>query len=151
LLFAAFAVLTLGSVVSVATESAGGVLVTRLVAFPLMMLALVQVATRDLEGVQAELVSFSEHSLRQTQQLLTLLRTSTAFLVHSDVETILREAVEGVGLGIGADTAMAILLDDRQERTLHVEAIYPPCLSTRAVASSRNRRSSAVQSGLQVV
>jgi len=153
LLFAAFAVLMLGPVVSVATESAGGVLVTRLIAFPLMTLALVQDATRDLEGVQAELLSFSEHSLRQTQQLLTLLRTSTAFLVHSDVETILRQAVEGVGLGIGADTAMAVLLDDQQERTLQVEAIYPPrSVYTRSVAFfSQPAVASAVQSGLQVV
>jgi len=153
LLFAAFAVLTLGSVVSVAMESAEGALVARLVAFPLVMLALLQVATRDLEDVQAELLSFSEHSLRQTQQLLTLLRTSTAFLFHSDVETILREAVEGVGLGIGADTALAILLDDQPGRTLHVEALYPlrPLCAKAMAFSSQPAVASAVQSGLQVV
>lgn len=153
LLLAAFAVLTLGSVVSLATESADAALVARLVAFPLVMLALMQVATGDLEGVQAELVSFSEHSLRQTQQLLTLLRTSTAFLSHSDVETILREAVEGVGLGIGADTAMAVLLDEAPGHTLRVEAVYPPrsLYVETMLLSSQPAVASAMQSGLQLV
>ena len=153
-LFVAFAILTLGSIASAVADRAEGEWVARLTAFPLTMVALMQVSTRDLEGVQAELLSFSEHSLRQTQQLLTLLRTSTAFLGHADVETILSEAVEGVGLGIGADTAAAVLLDDVQGSTLHVEAVYPPgALSRTAVIplSSQPAMASAVQSGLQIV
>ena len=154
LLFAAFAVLALGSIVSAVTNRTEGELAARLIAFPLAMVALMQVSTRDLEGVQAELLSFSEHSLRQTQQLLTLLRTSTAFIGHSDVETILREAVEGVGLGIGADTAVAVLLDEAQGRALHVQAVYPPQSLPQAAAiplSSQPAVASAAQSGLQVV
>jgi len=125
LLFAAFALLTLGSVVG-AAGWAEGTLAARLAAFPLVTVALMQLSTRDLEGVQSELISFSESSLRQTQQLLALLRASTTFLTQSNVMAILREAAEGVAVGVDADGVLIALLDDQAESMLQVRAVYPP-------------------------
>lgn len=130
LLTAAWAVLTLGYLVG-ATGQIEIALVVRLAALPLIMVALMQFATREIEDVRSELVLFSEHSLRQTQQLLTLLRASTALIGRSDVAAILNEAVEGIGLGVGADTVLAALLDDPKEHTLRIHAIYPPKPSLR--------------------
>jgi len=101
-------------------------LLVRLVGLLLILVALMQFPTREMESVRAELVSFSEHSLRQTQQLLTLLRASTALIGRSDVSAILNEAVEGVAFGVGADAAFAALLDDSKGSRLRVHAIYPP-------------------------
>jgi two-component system, OmpR family, phosphate regulon sensor histidine kinase PhoR len=125
LLLAAFALLTLGSVVG-AAGWAEGTLAARLAAFPLVIVALMQLSTHELENIQSELVSFSEHSLRQTQQLLALLRASTTFLTQSSVATILYEAAEGVALGVDADGVLIALLDEQPEYMLRVRALYPP-------------------------
>jgi|GEM_PF-2849464 len=124
MLSAAFAFLMAGALIGAAGLAVASVIL-RLVAFPLLLVAVMQVATRDLESAQSELRSFSEHSLRQTQQLLTLLRASTAFLAHADVARVLREAVEGVALGLGADSVLAALLDETSEPALRVQAVYP--------------------------
>ena len=125
LLWAAFALLTLGSIVG-AAGWAEGTLAARLAAFPLVTVALMQLSTRELENIQSELVSFSEHSLRQTQQLLALLRASTTFLTQSNVTAILSEAAEGVALGVDADGVLIALLDEQPEYMLQVRALYPP-------------------------
>jgi len=130
LLLAAFLLLTSGYLTGAAGQSEGPVL-ARLGALPLMTVALTQISTRELEGVQSELASFSEYSLRQTQQLLTLLHASTALISHSDVNAVLDEAVEGVALGVGADNAFAALLDEKKTNTLHIKAVYPPRPSLR--------------------
>ena len=125
LLLVAFVLLTLGSVVG-AAGWAEGTLSARLAAFPLVTVALMQLSTRELENIESELVSFSEHSLRQTQQLLALLRASTTFLTQSSVATILYEAAEGVALGVDADGVLIALLDDQPEYMLRIRALYPP-------------------------
>jgi PAS domain S-box-containing protein len=130
MLLAAFAFLMSGALIDAAGLAVAAVIL-RLVAFPLLLVAVVQVATRDLESAQSELRSFSEHSLRQTQQLLTLLRASTTFLTHADVAKVLREAVEGVALGLGADSALIGLLDETAEHALLIQALYPPMLQLR--------------------
>jgi PAS domain S-box-containing protein len=124
-LWVAFVLLTLGSVVG-AAGWAEGTLGARLAAFPLVTVALMQLSTRELENIESELVSFSEHSLRQTQQLLALLRASTTFLTQSSVATILYEAAEGVALGVDADGVLIALLDDQPEYMLRLRALYPP-------------------------
>ncbi len=125
LLWVAFVLLTLGSVAGVAGW-AEGTLASRLAAFPLITVALMQLPTRELENIESELVSFSEHSLRQTQQLLALLRASTAFLTQSNVTSILNEAAEGVAVGVDADGVLIALLDEQPEHMLRVQALYPP-------------------------
>lgn len=148
----AFALLAAGSLIG-AAGLAVGALVPRLVAFPLLLVAMMQVATRDLESAQSELRSFSEHSLRQTQQLLTLLRASTAFMAHADVAKVLREAVEGVALGLGADSALAALLDGTGEHVLRVQAVYPSMSRSNHTVvslSSQPAIAEAVQLGQQL-
>jgi PAS domain S-box-containing protein len=92
--------------------------------------------------------------LRQTQQLLTLLRASTALVGHFDVAAILRQAAEGVALGISADNVLITLLDETQEeRTMRVEVVYPPMPLPYNAAfplSAQPAISNAVQLGLQV-
>jgi PAS domain S-box-containing protein len=151
-LIVALAMLTLGALLG-AVGSASGMLALRLIAFPLVPVALMQLTARDLQGAQRELWSFSEHSLRQTQQLLMLLRTSTKLVSEFDVDAILREAAEGIALGIGADSALIALLDDASERTMRVQALYPPSPvphDTVFRLSAQPAIASAVQLGQQV-
>jgi len=136
-----------------AAGSAEGMLALRLIAFSLLPMALMQLSTRELQSAQLELESFSEHSLRQTQQLLTLLHISTELVSHFDIDAIMREAVEGVALGIGADSALIALLDDIPERTMHIQTLYPPrplAHNTAFRLSSQPAVASAVQLGQQV-
>jgi two-component system phosphate regulon sensor histidine kinase PhoR len=121
----ALAVLTLSYLLG-ALGRADGAVILRPMAFALLMIALTQISTRELDSVQSELALFSEHSLRQTQQLLTLLQTSTALIGQSDVKDILKEAVEGIVMGVEADRAFAALLDDTGSNTLQIQAVYPP-------------------------
>ena len=151
-LLAALALLTLGSLLG-AGGLADGMLALRLVAFPLAPVALMQFSTRELQSARLELESFSEHSLRQTQQLLMLLRTSAELVNHFDMAALLRQAAEGVALGISADSALIALLEDAPERAMHVQAIYPPTLLPCEIVfklSSQPAIAGAVQHSQQV-
>lgn len=153
LLLISFALLTVGYALGVLGWGEGALL-ARWIAFPLILAALVQFSTREIESVRTELVSFSQHSLRQTQQLLTLLRASTALIGRSDVAAILGEAVEGIALGVGADMAFAALVDDPDGRRLRLLAFYPPrpsmCGRVISVAA-QPALADAMQRGQQVV
>jgi len=123
-LLAAFVLWMVGHIIA-ALGWGEGLVILRLVAFLLVMVGLMRLAVRDLESARSELVSFSEYSLRQTQQLLALLNASTAFLVHGDVEDFLREAAEGVAVGLDADDVLVALLDEYSP-ALRICAVYPP-------------------------
>lgn len=150
-LLLALAMLALGSLAGAAGAD-GGMLALRLIAFPLVPVGLMQRATRDLQGAQRELQSFSECSLRQTQQLLMLLHTSTELASHSNIDIIMRQAAEGVALGIGADSALIGLLNDTPERTLCIQALYPGPLPHHAAIqlSWQPAIASAIQLGQQI-
>ncbi len=153
LLFTSFTLLTVGYALGMLGWEEG-TLLARLIAFPLIMAALVQFSTREIESIRTELVSFSQHSLRQTQQLLTLLRASTALIGRSDVAAILGEAVEGIALGVGADAAFAALVDDPDGRRLRLLAFYPPKVSVRGRViplAAQPALADAMQRGQQVV
>lgn len=148
---AALAALALGSLAGAAGAS-GGMLALRLIAFPLVPVGLMQWATRDLHGAQRELQSFSEYSLRQTQQLLTLLHTCTKLACNSSVDIIMHQAAEGVALGIGADSALIALLNDTPEHTMCIQALYPGPLPRHAAfqPSWQPVIASALQLGQQI-
>lgn len=147
----ALAVLALSSLAG-AVGAEGGMLALRLIAFPLVPVGLMQWATRDLHDAQRELRSFSECSLRQTQQLLMLLRTCTKLACHSSIDMIMRQAVEGIALGIGADSALIALLNDTPERAMCIQAIYPGPVPhhTTFQPSRQPAIASALQLGQQI-
>lgn len=151
-LMMALALLMLSSLLG-AMGLAEGMLALRLVAFPLIPVALIQLTTHELQSARSELESFSEYSLRQRQQLLKLLHTSAELVNHFDMATLLRQATQAVALGIDADSALIALLEETPERTMRVQAVYPPIPAPHDTAfklSSQPAIASAVQLGQQV-
>jgi PAS domain S-box-containing protein len=125
-LVGALSMLSLGGLVwgGIGFESLGRAL--WLAAFIVMPVTLVRRMMHELEGAEQELQSFSQHALRQTQQLFTLLQSSTALISTSGVADMLGQAVERIALGTGADMALVALIGDDPDQTLGVMAAYPP-------------------------
>ncbi|MBN1887841.1 MAG: PAS domain S-box protein [Thermoflexales bacterium] len=97
-----------------------------LAAFITLPVTITRQMMRELESAEQELQSFSQHALRQTQQLFTLLQSSTALISTTGVSDMLGAAVERIALGTGADVAVVALIGDDADQTLGVMATYPP-------------------------
>ncbi len=125
ILIGALGVLGLGALVwTLGPETAGRAL--WLAAFVTLPTGVARWMLREMESTEQELQSFSQHALRQTQQLLVLLRSSTTLVSQASVSAMLTEAVEGIALGTGADLAMIALIGDDPDKTATFMAIYPP-------------------------
>ncbi len=97
-----------------------------LAAFAALPVGIMRWLLRDLESAERELHAFSQHALRQTQELLVLLRASTTLVAQTNVTTMLTNAVEGIALGTGADQALIALIGDDADKTIGVMSTYPP-------------------------
>ncbi len=146
LIIGALGVLGLGALLW--TFSFGGEVIGRLLwlaAFITLPVGIMRLMLLDLEGTELELQAFSQHALRQTQELLVLQRASTTLVSQANVPSMLTEAVEGIALGAGADQALIALLRDDPDRTLSAAAIYPPRAGSNLITFPLNSHAVVAQ------
>lgn len=119
----------------------GGQVVGRalwLAAFITLPVGVMRWMLHDLESAERELQAFSQHALRQTQELLVLMRSSTTLVAQTSIAAMLSEAVEGIALGAGADMVLIALIGDDPNKTVGVMASYPPLTSGESISFPLN-------------
>lgn len=95
-----------------------------LFAYPLLAVAVYRAALQDLWAYREELETLSGESLRQTQELLSLVEIARTIGESLDLDTILRQAVESIAHALDADQAVIFLIEGKD--SLRLAARYAP-------------------------
>lgn len=119
-----FTLLTSGHALALFGQEGAGRLIN-LIGYPLLAVAVYRAALQDLYAYRHELETLSGESLRQTRELLSLVKVSRALGESLDLSTILQSAVENIAHALEADRA-AVLLADEDLEELHLASQFVP-------------------------
>ncbi len=118
-----FALIALGSALMFFGADNLGRLVN-LFDYPLLAVAVYRSALQDMWAYRQELETLSEESLRQTQELLSLVEISRVIGESLEVDVILQQVVASIAHAVDADRAAILLLEDGN--WLRLAAQYTP-------------------------
>ncbi len=130
----AFLIIALGNGLVTLDQTGLGRLVN-LFGYPLISVVVYRAALQDLWAYRQELQTLSERSLRQTQELISMLGVSQALSASLELEPVLKQVVEHIAQALDADRA-AVLLQPSEEppgplgegtsENLRLMALYAP-------------------------
>ncbi len=102
--------------------ASGAVRVVHLASYPLLFVALYDVALQEIDTYRSELRSLSHEALRQTQELLSLIEATRFIGDEVDPRQMLTDVVRSVATALRADAALILVAQEQPRAHLQVAA-----------------------------